>query len=74
MGTADIWCNLASDGATVFQYDAENRLVAATGERSAADAIPAIVGRDTGNAVENENRVRRENGLPLRPADPCHEE
>jgi hypothetical protein len=37
-------------------------------------AIPAAVGRDTGNAVQNENRVRQENGLPLRPLDPDHEE
>lgn len=37
-------------------------------------AIPRIAGSDTGNAVENENKVRRENGLPLRPAEPNHTE
>jgi RHS repeat-associated protein len=36
--------------------------------------IPRMVGRDTGNAVANENKVRAENGMPLRPADPTHEE
>jgi RHS repeat-associated protein len=37
-------------------------------------AIPFFVGTDTGNAVENENKVRRENGLPLRPSEPNHHE
>jgi RHS repeat-associated protein len=37
-------------------------------------AIPRVAGSDTGNAVENENKVRRENGLPLRPAEPSHTE
>jgi RHS repeat-associated protein len=37
-------------------------------------AIPRIVGRDTGNAIDDENKMRREAGLPLRPADPNHEE
>jgi RHS repeat-associated protein len=37
-------------------------------------AIPRIVGGGTGNAVRNENIVRREAGIPLRPDDPDHEE
>ena len=37
-------------------------------------AIPRVAGSDTGNAVANENRVRRENGLPIRPDDPGHGE
>jgi hypothetical protein len=32
-------------------------------------AIPRLVGRDTGNAVEDENKVRRENGISPLPAD-----
>jgi hypothetical protein len=36
--------------------------------------IPRMVGSDTGNAVLNENKVRRENGMPLRPLDPDHKE
>ena len=39
-------------------------------------AIPNAVGSDSGrligNAVDNENRVRRENNLPLRPVEPGH--
>ena len=37
-------------------------------------AIPNIVGRDSGNAVDNENRVGAENGMKLRPRDPAHVE
>ena len=37
-------------------------------------AIPRIVGTDTGNAVQNENKVRREAGVPLRAAEPDHGE
>lgn len=37
-------------------------------------AIPHTVGTDTGNAVENENRVRRELNLPLRAPEPSHRE
>jgi hypothetical protein len=33
-------------------------------------AIPRLVGGDTGNAVDNENKVRRENGIPTLPRDP----
>jgi RHS repeat-associated protein len=37
-------------------------------------AIPRTVGPDTGNAIEDENKMRREAGLPLRPSDPSHVE
>jgi RHS repeat-associated protein len=38
-------------------------------------AIPMVVGTDTGNAVENENKVRAEiKGMVLREADPLHRE
>lgn len=37
-------------------------------------AIPRVVGRDTGNAVANYNRVLLEAGLPLRPDEPAHGE
>ncbi len=36
--------------------------------------IPRSVGSDTGNAIANENKVRAENGMPLRPSDPTHVE
>ena len=37
-----------------------------------AHAIPAIVGSDSGFGVENENKVRRELGLPEREWDSKH--
>ena len=37
-------------------------------------AIPNMVGSDTGNAVENENKVRDEVGSGLRMAEPDHKE
>ncbi len=37
-------------------------------------AIPHIVGPDTGNAVDNENKVHEQRGVPLREADPKHKE
>jgi hypothetical protein len=37
-------------------------------------AIPRAVGSDTGNAVQNENKVRKENGDPLRKEEPEHDE
>jgi RHS repeat-associated protein len=37
-------------------------------------AIPRAVGTDTGNAIQNENRVNREAGLPLRPPESDHGE
>jgi hypothetical protein len=36
--------------------------------------IPNMVGGGTGNAVDDENNVRAENGLPLRPKDESHVE
>jgi hypothetical protein len=35
-------------------------------------AIPHIVGSDTGNAVENENKVHRDCHVPEREAEPNH--
>ncbi|GGH83120.1 hypothetical protein HNQ91_005979 [Filimonas zeae] len=35
-------------------------------------AIPIILGKMEGNAVVNENKVRREVNVPLRQADPRH--
>lgn len=37
-------------------------------------AIPNIVGSDTGNAVKNENKVRKDLKSPLRAAEPNHHE
>jgi RHS repeat-associated protein len=37
-------------------------------------AVPLIVGSDTGNAVENSNKVRAENGQRQRAPEPCHVE
>ena len=37
-------------------------------------AIPRTVGSDTGNAVQNENKVRAEKSLPLRAPEPDHPE
>lgn len=40
----------------------------------AAHAIPKLYGGVTGNAVTDENIIRRQVGLPPRPADPSHTE
>jgi hypothetical protein len=37
-------------------------------------AIPKIAGKDTGNAVENGNKVRAQTGQQLRAAEPQHRE
>jgi len=37
-------------------------------------AVPAVSGKDTGNAIANENKVRAEKGSPQRKADPQHHE
>jgi RHS repeat-associated protein len=37
-------------------------------------AIPHIVGPDTGNAVDNENKVHEQRDVPQREADPNHKE
>lgn len=39
-----------------------------------AHAIPLVVGSDTGNGIDNENKVNGEVGRPLRPRDPGHKE
>jgi RHS repeat-associated protein len=35
-------------------------------------AIPHIVGSDTGNAIENENKAKKQSNEPLREAEPLH--
>ena len=37
-------------------------------------AIPHITQTDTGNAVDNENKVRKEQGSPERAKEPTHKE
>jgi hypothetical protein len=37
-------------------------------------AIPYLVGRDTGNGIKNENKVRTDLGLPLRQVEENHPE
>ncbi|WP_081754346.1 RHS repeat-associated core domain-containing protein [Catenovulum agarivorans] len=37
-------------------------------------AIPSVAGGDSGNAVDNTNKIRTEVGLPLRPKEPNHVE
>ena len=39
-----------------------------------AHAVPIVVGSDTGNGIDNENKVNDEVGRPLRPLDPSHKE
>ena len=40
----------------------------------AGHAIPNLYGGGTGNAIRDENIIRQQLGLPLRPADPTHTE
>ena len=40
----------------------------------ATHAVPKITGTDTGNAIVQENKIRRELGLPYRPNDVSHTE
>ena len=44
------------------------------GHELVGHAIPATVGTDTGNAVENENRIRKDLKEPLREAEVDHDE
>jgi RHS repeat-associated protein len=57
-------------GTTAMIHDASDILA----HELLGHAIPRIVGPDTGNAVANENKMRSELGLPLRPAEPDHVE
>ena len=57
------------DGSSVFFSPAEILLHEILGH-----SIPFICGPDTGNAVDNENKARQENGLQLRKTDPEHKE
>ena len=60
---------LDHEGNTLFQTPAEILMHEFVGH-----GIPYLVKSETGNAVDNENNVRRELGRPLRLSDPDHHE